>query len=177
MKSDHQLLKSKLSEAQALEIDLIEYLEVLTTIEKIQPTMLQLLQSKNTADVVEIIQVLLYLRVHNIQSAERGINRMLSLIWSKEKNIKERVIEAYWVLFFDEKKYKAEGVAKNMIQLFKNATLSDKTSLEELLKSIVLWDDNLEDKEKEKKKGAFYFRRVVYDNLWEIFHSNIDQED
>lgn len=76
---------------------------------------------------------------------------MLVLIWSKEKHIKEELIKAYWVLYLDEKAFKPEAVAKNLVYLFKKASLTDLTSLEELLLSILKWNSNLEDKELEKK--------------------------
>jgi hypothetical protein len=59
--------------------------------------------------------------------------KMLVLIWSKEKNIKEELMRAYWSLYIDENEHESEGVAINLIKLFKNATLTETTSLEELL--------------------------------------------
>ena len=61
---------------------------------------------------------------------------MLALVWSKEKQIKEEVIKAYWNLYLDESEYKIEGVANNIIELFEKAALTELISLEELLGSI-----------------------------------------
>ena len=66
-------------------------------------------------DVVETIKILLFLKINNIQSAEIGMNKVLNLIWSKEKQIKEKVIETFWVLYFDDRKFKAEIIAQNII--------------------------------------------------------------
>lgn len=65
---------------------------------------------------------------------------MLNLIWSREKTVKEKMIEAYYYLYFDEKRFKNEEIAKNVIELFSYADLTSKTSLEELVINILLWD-------------------------------------
>lgn len=54
--------------------------------------------------------------------------------------MKEELIKTYWTLFFDEQKLKRDGVANNLIKLFKDATLTEITSLEELLIQIINWD-------------------------------------
>lgn len=87
------------------------------------------------------------------------------------------MIEAYFFLYFDDKKFKVEGVARNMISLFREANLTDKTSLEELCVNILLWDEKLDIKDQEKKKGLFYFDRGVFKYLWENFTKSLDYDE
>jgi len=102
---------------------------------------------------------------------------MLVLIWSKEKSVKEELIKAYWVLYFDEKAFKPEGVAKNLVYLFKKANLTDLTSLEELLLAILKWNTSLEDKELDKKQDMFYFNQKTLDKVWEVFTASAISSD
>jgi len=102
---------------------------------------------------------------------------MLVLIWSKEKSVKEELIKAYWVLYFDEKAFKPEGVAKNLVYLFKKANLTDLTSLEELILAILKWNTSLEDKELDKKQDMFYFNPKTLDKVWEVFTASAISSD
>lgn len=45
----------------------------------------------------------MYLKKYNITSSEQGIKKMIVLIWSKEKQIKEEVMQTYWSLFLNTK--------------------------------------------------------------------------
>ena len=59
---------------------------------------------------------------------------MLALIWSKERSIQIEVILAYWHLFLNPQCWTSEQQAYNLIECFIGATLSEFTSLDELLK-------------------------------------------
>lgn len=77
----------------------------------------------------------------------------------------------YQALYFDEKSFRYEGVAKNLVYLFKKANLTDLTSLEEMLLVIFRWNSLLDEKEREKKQNMFYFSNKTLDMIWEIFSS------
>lgn len=76
-------------------------------------------------------------------------------------------------LYLDEKQFKAEGVAKNLVFLFKRANLTDLTSLEELLLTVQRWNESLEEKEREKKSDMYYLSTKTFDRVWEIFTSSV----
>jgi hypothetical protein len=62
------------------------------------------------------------------------------LIWSKEKNVKEDLIKSYWSLFLDSRALGAEKVAQNLVRLYQEANLTERTSLEEMILFILNWD-------------------------------------
>lgn len=70
---------------------------MLMQVESIMGNLIQLLGSKNNTDATETIRLLIYLHKTNITCAAVGIRKMLVLIWSKEKLVKEELIKAYWV--------------------------------------------------------------------------------
>lgn len=49
------------------------------------------------------MKLYLYLYKSNIECAHSGIKKMLVLIWSREKTIKDELIKTYWALFFNDK--------------------------------------------------------------------------
>lgn len=96
-----------------------------------------------------------------------GIKKMLMLIWNKEKSVKDQLLQAYWTLFLDDKVFKHDGVAKNLISLYKNANLTEKTSLDELLTYVMKWKDldvkeNKDKKVVDKKKLIYGISNSVY---------------
>ena len=94
---------------------------------------------------------------------------MLVLIWSKDKAIKEEVLKSYWQLIFDPKEFEARTIAINLITLLNESTLTEATSLEELLNFLLDWNNQIEEREKDKKKDMFQIPANVYKNFWEIF--------
>ena len=98
------------------------------------PNLLQLLGSKSIYDVQESIKFFLFLYKANIESAEEGIIKMQSLVWSKEKTIKEELLKNHWL-----KEFTPKVVGKNLINLFKNANLTQLTSLE-ILVNFMIYD-------------------------------------
>ena len=93
---------------------------------------------------------------------------MLVLIWSKEKSIVEELLRAYWKLYFDPKSLNPEKIAWNLINLFSNSNLTEKTSLEEIL--VVILDDTKQISENDKKnKEIFMINHSVFKFLWNIF--------
>lgn len=94
---------------------------------------------------------------------------MLVLIWSKDKAIKEEVLKAYWQLVFDPKVFDSKTIANNLITLLNESTLTEATSLEEMLNFLLDWNNQIEEKDREKKKDLFQIPAGVYKNLWENF--------
>ncbi|KAL4444819.1 hypothetical protein ABPG74_016027 [Tetrahymena malaccensis] len=174
---DLNQVKRKIELCLKLKQNLDEYTKMINQIELIMPNLLQLLGSKNNSDVTETIKLMIYLYQTNIQCANQGIRKMLVLIWSREKLVKEELIKAYWILYLDEKAFKPEGVAKNLVYLFKKANLTDLTSLEELLIAIQKWNQTIEEKERDKKQDMFYISNKTFDKIWDIFTTSVIQND
>ena len=64
---------------------------------------------------------------------------MLTLIFFKDDNVKNAVVEVYEQLFFD-RSLPPLLKSKNLLELMKNATLTDITCIEELLKQLIIKD-------------------------------------
>lgn len=63
--------------------------------------MINLLGSKNVWDVLETIKLLTLLKEYNIISTDEGMRRMLILIFSEEKSIKDEVILTFKKIYMD----------------------------------------------------------------------------
>ena len=63
---------------------------------------------------------------------------MLYLVFSKIPNIKVEVVLAYWRLFLCSGTQKPKEIAKNLIKLFSEASLPEKTCLEQILETILV---------------------------------------
>lgn len=122
LQQDLKCQKRKLELNKQMHQRLNEYVEMIKTIDGIMPSLMQLLGSKSIYDVTETIKLLIFLYKNNIQSSEEGIKKMKALIWVKEKQIKEEVLRAYWMLFLDDQQYGHPGVAKNLLYLFQVRT-------------------------------------------------------
>jgi condensin complex subunit 1 len=128
-----------------------------------------MLGSKNISDVIETMRLLILMSKINIQGSDVGIRKMLVLIWSKEKTIQEELLKAYWSLYLNDKEFEHRVISKKLVNLLNSSTISEATSLEELLCHIIDWDHKIEEKDKEKKKGIYYIKEGVFKGLWEIF--------
>lgn len=100
---------------------------------------------------------------------------MLVLIWSKDKTIKEEVVKAYFQLFFDPKEYDSFQISSNIISLLNESNLTEATSLEELLSFMIDWNNQIEEKDKEKKRDLYQISPNVYKNLWETFTKGLNE--
>lgn len=94
---------------------------------------------------------------------------MLVLVWSKEKSIKEESLKSYWQLIFDPNIFDSKAIANNLINLLNESTLTEATSLEELLNYMMDWNNQIDEKDREKKRDLYQIPSAVYKNLWEIF--------
>jgi len=75
---------------------------------------------------------------------------MLTLVYSKDEPIQNTVIETYQEIYFDRGLPPLQKV-KNLFSLMRNATLTDITCIEELLKKLVEKD---------------VFEKEVFKQLW-----------
>ena len=91
---------------------------------------------------------------------------MLVLVWSKEKTILEELLKAYWKLYFDPKAFSSEQISWNLINIYTASNLTEKTSLEELMLTVLDQPDDMKDR---KMREEFTFHGPVFKILWNIF--------
>lgn len=138
-------------------------------------TVADLLASTVKSEVLEAIEFFRIAHDYKLESAEGGVKRMLHLIWSKDeatteedgkeiKGIRSKLIECYTQLYFEplvdlSPKDNVTRVAQNLIELTRDATLAELTSLEQLL-------------------GVMMAKGVVEDDvvtkLWAVYSTNKD---
>ena len=134
---------------------LSEYMTVLHYLDSTMNNLIQLLGSKNVADVTETIKLMLVLYRTNIERSDEGIRKMLVLIWSKEKTVVNEVIKTYWSLFLDKELFTNKVIAENLVMLLNRSTLSESTSLEEMLNSVT--GKEVQYEEENNKKSVIHF--------------------
>ncbi|KAK4053237.1 condensin complex non-SMC subunit Cnd1 [Microbotryomycetes sp. JL221] len=132
--------------------DALNFIELLTKASSIS---CDLLASTTKGEVLEAMEFFKTASHYKLESAEKGIKRMLHLIWSKDeatteedgkelKGIRSRLIECYTQLYFepilgeqvDSKEY-VNRVTQNVIEFTRDATLAELTSLESLLSVMI----------------------------------------
>ncbi|KAK8845335.1 hypothetical protein IAR55_006048 [Kwoniella newhampshirensis] len=130
-------------------------LRFINQIESAIPTLCQLLVSTTKTEVLEAMRFFRVAYEYDIASADQGIKTMLHLIWTKDNNanagedgmdgkgIRGSLIECYRSLYFDvvpdlAPKQQVNRIAKNMIERTYGATLAELTSLEELIRTMMM---------------------------------------
>ena len=130
-------------------------LRFINAIEGAMPVLAQLLVSTNKSEALEAIRFFRTAYEYKFVGAEVGIKTMIHLIWTKdntattsaepgeEKGIRGSLIETYKSLYFDvvpdlTPKQQVSRIAKNMIERTYDATLAELTSLEELMRTMML---------------------------------------
>lgn len=130
-------------------------LRFINAIESSVPVLAQLLVSTNKSEALEAIRFFRIAYEYKFVGAEVGIKTMIHLIWTKdntttasaeageEKGIRGSLIETYKSLYYDvvpdlTPKQQVSRIAKNMIERTYNATLAELTSLEELMRTMML---------------------------------------
>ncbi|KAG2142164.1 non-SMC mitotic condensation complex subunit 1-domain-containing protein [Suillus cothurnatus] len=147
-----------------------EALDFVRTLEGGMVSLTQLLGSTNKAEVLESMEFFRVASEYQLASAEKGIKRMLHLIWHKDnsstsedgkelKGVRSRLLECYRMLYFDplpdmEPKQQVNRIAKNMIELTYEATLAELTSLEEMMR--IMMED-----------GQIHYD--VINKLWQVY--------
>ncbi|EXJ89807.1 condensin complex subunit 1 [Capronia epimyces CBS 606.96] len=146
------------------------YLEALRFIEVVHEASeiaVQLLSSPNKTEVIDVMDFFVTIDAFKVETARKGIRRMLRLIWTKGnsdegKGVQNHLIENYKGLFFDAPEIfsandAANFVARNMISLTFGATPAELTSLEQLLSTMF-------------KSG--HISEMVVAKLWQVYGVN-----
>ena len=156
--------KSKLNEEinkEEMMIDFFKnYSQVIDNIDKVVPCITELLGSKNVTDVCESIELFVVLHKLRIQSADKGVRKMLTLIMKPEKNIKEEVIKAFKTIYFDYSLNK-DVQAASLVYFCAQLNFSEFTCIDELFKYIL--SDNK-------------FDKSVFKEIWKILLKRAENE-
>ena len=102
---------------------------------KALPTVCLLLGSKQVSDVLEAINFFVSAFEFGVLNAMMGVRKMLTLIFSREQDIKKAVVGAYKRLYIDQTSPKQ--IVKNLIALIEGASVGEIASLEELVLMLV----------------------------------------
>ena len=107
------------------------------------PLVCDLLSSKNITDVQEAIEFFVCAHKFAVENAIIGIKKMIVLVLSKEKSIKDLVVSAYERIYLDTTEIESENsnnkalaIVKKLCDLVKQANTGVLVSLEELLKEF-----------------------------------------
>ena len=104
----------------------------------------QLMGSKIISDVLESMSFLSRARSFGLAEAETGLRKMLALVWSHEKAVRERVLATFKDLYIDQAgsngrhRQPPQQVAHNLVALAAGSTLAERTSLEEVIRFTAL---------------------------------------
>ena len=117
------------------------------------PLVSDLLLSRNITDVQEAIEFFVSAYKFGVQGAIIGVRKLILLIWSQEKTIKDAAVAAYKSLYLDiesdqrvndmdkRDRQLALSVIKSLSELVMGATLGELISIEQLLKELMDSDD------------------------------------
>lgn len=102
-----------------------------------------MLLSANGSDVTEALRFFVKARHFNLPCALTGMKQALTLMWSTEQNIKDEVLKSFVDVFIaqpgtnGEDFLRSEQIARNLLFLTKNATVSELASIEEAISCLV----------------------------------------
>ena len=108
------------------------------------PSLVNLLASSTVSDVQDSIALLLTCKQFEIVGAPEAIRKMLSLIFARDQNVKDKVIEALDQLYLSGwagNNFTSAQAAQNLVNLACGANLGELGSLEEIVKCFA--DKNL----------------------------------
>ncbi|KAJ7587166.1 non-SMC mitotic condensation complex subunit 1-domain-containing protein [Mycena floridula] len=151
---------------------LLEAITFIQVIESASSTVCLLLGSSNKTEVLEAIEFFKVASGYKVDAAELGVTNMIHLIWTKDDSasteetegvtgICSRVLTCYKALFFDpmpdsNPRTEVSRVARAMMELTHEASLAYLTSLEEMLRILMIEGD---------------VESAVIDKLWDVFSS------
>ncbi len=124
-------------ELQALVASLELAVDFSKSITSSMPSLVNLLASSTVSDVQDSIALLLTCKQFEIVGAPEAIRKMLTLIFARDQNVKEKVIEALDQLYLSGwagNSYTSAQAAQNLVDLACGATLGELGSLEEVVK-------------------------------------------
>jgi len=102
-----------------------------------------MLLSANDSDVMEALRFFVIARHFQLPCAVTGMKRALSLMWSTEQKIKDEVKKAFVDVFIAQPGTNGEvllpenDIARNLLMLAGEATISELASIEEAIQSVV----------------------------------------
>lgn len=147
----------------------VEALKFIEVIHEASDIACQLLSAKNKSEVIEAMDFFVVIDAYKVESARKGIRRMLRLIWTKGnsdegKGVQTHLIDCYKGLFFDapdsfNANDAANFIARNMISLTFGASPAELTSLEQLLATMMT---------------AGHISALVISKLWQVYGVNKD---
>ncbi|XP_055952607.1 condensin complex subunit 1-like [Argiope bruennichi] len=90
-----------------------------------------LLHSSTQTDILEAIEFFTAAAGNLVTGSDAGIKEILNLVWSTEVTVKEAALNSFKSLYLSSVKDKRDvaDIAKNLINLLKNATIDDAWSL------------------------------------------------
>ncbi|GBM42074.1 Condensin complex subunit 1 [Araneus ventricosus] len=90
-----------------------------------------LLHSSTQTDILEAIEFFTAAAGNLVTGSDVGIKEILNLVWSTEVTVKEAALNAFKYLYLSSVKDKRDvaDIAKNLIDLLKNATVDDAVNL------------------------------------------------
>ena len=112
-----------------------------------------MLSSKTIQDTVEVIRVFKFLHRYGFGFSEKGIRKMLTLVYSKEQAVVTAVVDCYHALYFYAD-VPTEKKVKNLFAMMQDASLTDVTCIEGLIGILI---------------QAKTFENDVYNILWDTY--------
>lgn len=136
------------------------YKNILNILDKIVNVAIYLLNSKSILDVLSSIELIQIFKLYNIQSANIGIRKVLSLIVKPEDKVVTSIVNTYYKLFLSSD-ISPKIQALNLIEICSNLNISEQICLKKLISYLV--NENKLSKETIKE-------------IWKIFLRSIDNE-
>ena len=115
----------------------LDFIELFSGAEKALESMLL---SANTSDVTEALRFFVRARHFQLPCAVAGMKLALSLMWASEQSVRDEVLKAFVSVFLEDSNGEFlpnQQIAKNLIVLTGNASVSEKASIEEAIMRLV----------------------------------------
>lgn len=143
-----QLIGDSVPRQQMLVKFLDECVKFSTQIAAAIPLVCSLLHSATVSDSQEAIDFFVTAHQFGVQGSIYGIRKMIVLVFSRDKSVKDAVIAAYKKLYIEpvqtvnmSSRNRAMSVVNSLIELVHGATVGEMISLEELLKELMTSND------------------------------------
>ena len=108
LKDESEKIRKQILDQQEAADEKQELGKFLTVLELAGPVVIMMLSSKSQLDTCEAIRALAFLHKYGFSFCEEAMKKMLTLIYSKEKNVQQAVITCYRELYFDATKSTTE---------------------------------------------------------------------
>ena len=101
LKVESEKIRKQILDQQDATDEKQELGKFLTVLELAGPVITMMLSSKSQLDTCEAIRALAFLHKYGFSFCKEAMKKMLTLIYSKEKNVQLAVIQCYRDLYFD----------------------------------------------------------------------------